>query len=374
MVLVALAAPAGARAAGTDAVTMFSDQGDSIGGGTHRLYTPLNSTFSLSGSTGCVTVRVSGGPYGDAFTLDFAAPPGQTLAPGVYDRAQRAPFREAGRPGIDISGDGRGCNEDAGRFEVKDFRVSSSGTLEGLWIVYEQHCEGGVAALFGEVRLGAEPAGAIATAPALVRWPLHEAGGNGTAVPVTVVAAAPVTIASAQLAGADAAWFAIRLDDCSGKSLAAGSACEVWVRYVPTGPGTKAATLRLRDSAGAGYDVPLQGFTHGGRTQLTMTSDPGDSIGGGATWSYTPANAVIGASGTRRHIGFGIDGDGGDWWYGGFSAPSGDILAAGSTYENAARDCAAAGPRTASVRGAAMTWSAPPAATIASTAERAGTA
>src|SRR5262245_19613902 len=128
VVLVALAAPAGARA---DAVTMFSDSGDYIGGGTNRLYTPLNSTISVSGSTSYLTVGVSGGPHGDSFSLDFAAPPGQALAPGVYDRAQRAPFRESGRPGIDISGDGRGCNEDSGRFEVKDFRVAGDGTLQG---------------------------------------------------------------------------------------------------------------------------------------------------------------------------------------------------------------------------------------------------
>src|SRR4051794_8477542 len=323
VVLAALAAPAGARAAGTDAVTMLSDPGDYIGGGTHRLYTPLNSRISVSGTTGYVTVSVSGGPYGDSFTLDFAAPPGQALAPGVYDRAQRAPFREAGRPGIDISGDGRGCNEDAGRFEVKDFRVSSSGTLEGLWIVYEQHCEGGVAALFGEVRLGEQAAGLIATAPALVRWPLHEAGGNGTAVPVTLVAAAPVTIARAQVVGADAASFRIGLEEGSGTPPTADAACEVWVRYTPTAPGTKAATLRLRDSAGSSSDVPLQGFTHGGRTQLTMTSDPGDYIGGGTTWSYTPANAVIGASGARQHIGVGLDGAGGDRGDGGVSGPAG---------------------------------------------------
>src|SRR4051812_45709 len=235
VVLAALAAPAGARAAGTDAVTMLSDPGDYIGGGTHRLYTPLNSRISVSGTTGYVTVSVSGGPYGDSFTLDFAAPPGQALAPGVYDRAQRAPFREAGRPGIDISGDGRGCNEDRGRFEVKDFRVRADGTLEGLWIVYEQHCEGGVAALFGEVRLGAQAGGSITTAPALVRWPLHEAGGNGTAVPVTVVAAAPVTMAGAPGVGADAASFTIRLHDRSGQAPTPTPAREGWGRPQPTG-------------------------------------------------------------------------------------------------------------------------------------------
>src|SRR3954471_22426710 len=197
VVLTALAAPAGARAAGTDAVTMLSDQGDYIGGGTHRLYTPLNSTISVSGSTGYVSVRVSGGPHGDSFTLDFAAPPGQTLAPGVYDRAQRAAFREAGRPGIDISGDGRGCNEDAGRFEVRDLSVAADGTLQRLWIVYEQHCEGGTAALFGEVRLG--EGGQLA--PAVTRWPTSDVGRNGTVVPVTLQAPDALTVSGVAVGG-----------------------------------------------------------------------------------------------------------------------------------------------------------------------------
>jgi hypothetical protein len=103
--------------------------------------------------------------------------------------AQRAPFREAGRPGIDISGDGRGCNTIEGLFEVKAFDVAADGTLQRLWIVYEQHCEGGESALFGEVRIGvAVPDGAL-VAPGIVRWPASDVGRAGAAVPVTVVAA-----------------------------------------------------------------------------------------------------------------------------------------------------------------------------------------
>jgi hypothetical protein len=85
-------------------------------------------------------VTVSGGTLGEAYSLRFAAPSGSTLGPnGVYTRAQRLTGREAGRPGIDISGGSRACNTQAGQFEVTEIAPD----LSRLWIVYEQHCEGG---------------------------------------------------------------------------------------------------------------------------------------------------------------------------------------------------------------------------------------
>jgi heat shock protein HslJ len=332
-IALSLALPAFAHAAGVDEVVMFSDPGDYIGGGGVRIYTPANGSITVSGSTADLTVGVSGGTNGDSYSMEFAAPFGQSLGPGVYDRAQRAPFREAGRPGIDIGGDGRGCNTISGRFEVKDLAVSSDGVLQRLWIVYEQHCEGGTSALFGEVRLGEPgPAGAGGVAPAIVRWPTSDVGKAGTAVPATIVATGPMQLTGATLGGANPGDFAIRLDECSGKALVAGQSCQVWVRYVPTSAGTRLATLHVRDSAGADYPVDLQGFSYGGRTRVSWTSDSGDYIGQGQPWNYTPANATIAASGSRRYIGFGIDGDKGDWWSGEFAAGNGDILAPGTTY------------------------------------------
>lgn len=327
----ALAAPAGA--ASLDAVVMYSD-GDYIGQGETRIYHPGNAQIEVGGSTGDLTVGVSGGSLGDSFSLNFAAPPGEVLAPGVYDDAQRAPFREAGRPGIDISGDGRGCNTVAGRFEVRAFDVTEDGLLQRLWIVYEHHCEGGTAALFGEVRLGvAGPESPLAYTPSIVRWPVGEPGAAGTVVPVTFLAVAPVTVDSATLVGADAGDFTLRLDECSGRSLGTGGACSVWVRFTPRSAGTKTAILRI-GAAGTAHDVFVQGFSYGGRTRLVMNSDPGDYIGGGAQWSYSSAAGdTIAAGGTRRGVSFGIDGANGDWWYGDFVPAQGDILAAGSTYQ-----------------------------------------
>ena len=108
-VLAILAVPASSLAANATSVVMLSDPGDYIGGNLHRLYTPADGSVTVGGGSSYLTVRVSGGASGDYFDLDFAAPPGQSLTTGFYERAQRAPFREAGRPGIDISGSGRGC-------------------------------------------------------------------------------------------------------------------------------------------------------------------------------------------------------------------------------------------------------------------------
>jgi RTX calcium-binding nonapeptide repeat (4 copies) len=329
--LVLLLAPGSAAAAAPDTVVMYSE-GDWVGAGVPRLYVGGRDAVSVGGTPAYLTVHVEGGPYGDYFDLDFAAPPGAELAEGVYTDAQRAPFRAWGRPGIDIGGDGRGCNQIAGHFEVKDIGTDADGGVNRLWIVYTQYCEGGGPALFGEVRIGqVGPPGAFAAAASHVRWPETDHGRAGLALPVTVLAdGGPVSIASAAVVGDDApADFAVRADDCSGRTVVAGSSCQVWVRYLAPEAGTRAATLRLTESGGAVHDVSLEAFAWGGRTRLVMDSEPGDYIGQGLDWSYTPDNASIGVGGARHYVGFGIDGDNGDWWFGDFAAPDGDILAPG---------------------------------------------
>jgi hypothetical protein len=329
--------PAIAQASPSNSVVMFSDPGDWVGGGAQRVYHSGNASITLSGGPGYVTVHVSGGNFGDYFDLDFAAPPGHTLAPGYYVDAQRAPFREAGRPGIDISGSGRGCNTIEGLFEVRDIAVNQSGVVTRLWILYEQHCEGGTSALFGEVRVGEPPSADPAlVSPSTVRWPATDTGRPSTVVPVTLVAFdAPVTLTGVSIVGGNASDFLVRSDECSGETLPPGGSCQVWVRFVPSAAGTRLSTLRVT-GGGTQRDISLQGFAFGGTTRVNMTSDSGDYIGQGRPWSYTVANSLIAAGGIRQHVGFGIDGADGSWWYADFVPGRGDILAPG-TYLNATR-------------------------------------
>ena len=327
LVLVALLAlPASAAAATRSSVTMVSE-GEYIGGGLAREYDSANAQVAVSGSAAYLGVGVAGGPSPGDFDLEFAAPPGYSLVPGVYVDAQRAPFRDPGHPGIDISGDGRGCNEDTGSFEVLDIHSDAGGNVDRLWLVYEQHCEGGSHALFGEVRINEPVAddGSFAV-PSLARWPAAEPGAQGSVVPLAIVG--PQTIGQVALQGDSPSQFTIREDNCSNKVLAPGARCTIFVRYTPTSPGTHTATLRA-----GGQNVTLQGYRRGGVTQLDMTSDSGDYIGQGQTWSYSPAAGdSIAAGGGRSGVSFGIDGHQGDWWYGDFVPGSGDILTVGATY------------------------------------------
>ena len=73
---------------------------------------------------------------------------GAPLAVGKYDNAERAPFATPGHPGLDVSGDGRGCNKIQGSFEV--FAISwSVSILKSFTATFEQHCDGIKPALRG---------------------------------------------------------------------------------------------------------------------------------------------------------------------------------------------------------------------------------
>lgn len=333
--LLAVALP-GAQAADapTSFVTMVSENGDYIGGGTNRLYRPGDGTVDVTGSvSGQVSVNVSGGPSGDAFDLTFAAPPGETLAPGSYDNAQRTAFRSAGHPGIDIDGDGRGCNETSGRFTVLDVAPD----LSRLWLVYEQHCEGAGPALFGEVRYN-EPGGDsdLLVAPDRIAWPDEYPGVSGRIVPVTLVntGSSPVTVSDASVTDG-AADFSVAGNTCT--TVAVGADCTVYVGFKPSTGGSRTGTLTINDSTAAGsHTVSLSGQGIAGYTSWSMHSNQGDWIGQGQDYAYTPTNATIGASGSESRVGIGMSTPDGSW-SATFESDSGHLLLPGTTFTGATR-------------------------------------
>lgn len=87
-----------------------SENGDYIGQGASASYVPPAATLTARGDAGYASISVDDPASGDWWTVDVAAPPGQTLVPGTYTGAVRAPFRGAGQPGLSVSGSGRGCN------------------------------------------------------------------------------------------------------------------------------------------------------------------------------------------------------------------------------------------------------------------------
>ena len=332
------ASPAAAAEPPLSSVTMFSDRGDYIGQGVSRLFDDRNGVVRVAGNRTEFTVSAEGGTRGDYYDFHFAAPAGTTLARGLYDRAQRTSFRSAGRPGIDVYGTGRGCNITSGRFEVRDIAFDAAGVVSRLHLLYEQHCEGAVPALFGEIRLKRSVGAGVVAEPSSLSWPDTHPTTNSATVPVTLRAfgASPVSVSSVRMTGPQAADFVVRSDECTGVVLEAGDLCEVYVRFVPRAAGPRTAVLAVTDSAGRKRYVQLDGAGMTGRTSWSMQGAAGDHVSQGLSYSYTPANAVIAASGSRSYIRAAVEGRNGDRFTAEFTPGDGDILAVGS-YTGATR-------------------------------------
>lgn len=141
-----------------DVLNLTSQPGEFIGRGKSMTLTPPAWRFSAAPMNGpdsvIVTVESTDSSNFVRWTVWLAAPGSQALHPGTYLNARRAPFRGAA-PGIDISGDGSGCNNIYGSFVVNKLVVDSQGNVQVFDATFEQHCESPTApALTGLIRYG----------------------------------------------------------------------------------------------------------------------------------------------------------------------------------------------------------------------------
>jgi len=146
------AAPVAAQPPLEASLSFVSDPGDYIGAGQTRSFTLDTASFSSRSGQNGGSFGVTVFPFAGGFWfLDIAAPQGAQLVPGAYEGAVRYPFQGPGQPGLSLNGDGRGCNTLTGRFDVLEATFGPNGFIERFHATFEQHCEGGPAALFGEV-------------------------------------------------------------------------------------------------------------------------------------------------------------------------------------------------------------------------------
>jgi hypothetical protein len=152
-------AVAPAAAAGpTTALVMISSPGDYIGAGARYAFTPADGTFGFSGTPSDVSLYFQTPDLSQWWGVELEAPVGTSLSPGTYYNAERAPFRTGRAPGLDVYGDGRGCNNDYGTFAINQIGFDPSGNLDLLDASFVQHCESKTApALRGVVLFNARP-------------------------------------------------------------------------------------------------------------------------------------------------------------------------------------------------------------------------
>jgi hypothetical protein len=148
-----MAADAGAQ---TTALVFDSQPGDYIGQGLDFTLTAADATITAArGKFDANSIKVAVVMPGDPFPtwrLDFIAAGDVPIVVGTYLTARRYPFTTFN--GLDVHGDGRGCNELTGRFVVLDVAYGPAPDFEILRFAadFEQHCEDQAPALFGAIR------------------------------------------------------------------------------------------------------------------------------------------------------------------------------------------------------------------------------
>lgn len=131
--------------------------------GTTRVFTPSDSTFSISGDGKAINLFVNDPGY--SWFLRFEAPEGETLLPGNYDQAG-CPFglRMGRAPGMGITdnnpvcSDGLGMDTLWGSFAIRQIAYDTAGNVASLEALFTQRKGSPTApALGGLIRYEARP-------------------------------------------------------------------------------------------------------------------------------------------------------------------------------------------------------------------------
>jgi hypothetical protein len=160
-------------------ITLASDAGDFVGAGRTYGYTKADATIQLTATGTYIRVGIVGD---ERWQGEFVAPSGFQLISGTVYTATRS------GPGASMTwfGEGRGCNAITGIFVVDSLRWDAgNGALEAIALRFEQHCEGGAAALRGSIMWRADdptsPPGPVLPIPSTLWRPpagAVPAGGN----------------------------------------------------------------------------------------------------------------------------------------------------------------------------------------------------
>lgn len=143
----------GSARAQSNLALMISQSGDYIGQG--QTYVTTNqSDLTLSGSAAQIQLTAFG------YYIYFSGPGGTNLAVGTYTNAARWPFN-GGSPGLSIFGNGRGCNNVCGSFQILELHTDGSGNVDRFWVTFTHICECSMAPMTGELRYNSALAPAV---------------------------------------------------------------------------------------------------------------------------------------------------------------------------------------------------------------------
>ena len=323
-------------------LTLNSQPGDYIGQGITQTLTPADGTFSVTNTPDSVSISFHTPDYSQFWDLDFGSPVANKFGYGEYEGAQRTAFRSPTRPGIDVFGDGRGCNMDSGRFLVTDFALAVDGTIARLAIDFEQHCESADPALYGSFRYNS----AVAAVPRLAVAKAYTLKGNtGTSdasvilslcLPSTkLVQVTYTTIDGTALQGTD---YVFTTGTASFAPGITSQSITIPVIGDRLARGNKNFRVKLSTAIGAPIAVSSPGVLirdpNVSLTVLAMSSQPGDFVGQGEQFLFTLSDGTFTPYNSANVVTFFFNN--GDDWTTDFAGPTTARLARGD-YQNAQR-------------------------------------
>ncbi len=323
-------------------LTLNSQPGDYIGQGITQTLTPADGTFSVSNSSDAVSISFNTPTYSQFWYLDFGSASTVKFGRGEYDGAQRTAFRSPTRPGIDVSGDGRGCNTDTGRFLVSDFALNTDGTIARLAIDFEQHCEGATPALYGSFRYNSS----VAAVPRLAVASNHTLKGNaGTSDALVTLSLCLPSTTIVQVTYATADGTAVQGTDyvhTTGTATFQPGITSQTITVPIIGDflarGNKTFKVKLSAASGAPIGASSASILirdpNIALTALAMSSQPGDYIGLGLQYLITLSDGTFTPTNSANVVSFFINN--GDDWSTDFAGPTTARLAPGD-YQNAQR-------------------------------------
>jgi hypothetical protein len=256
----------------------------------------------------------------DSFYIEIGSPTASPIVPGTYENAQRAAFRDPGSPGLDVFGDGRGCNTVAARFVVDDATYDKDGNVLTFAMQFELHCEAGQPALFGDISYNStSPFYAQSVSPATLS--IDAAGELDASMPLTIsnVGNAKLDPGSYSFTQQNAEDFYVAHDGCAGGVLP-GKSCSLEIGYHPSGDRTESAAIFHFADQAAPLGPPGEMNTEGTGRQVSVTGQSYDgyySVGSdGSVDNFGDAPSYGEYEGTLNSpvVGMAMTGDDGGYW------------------------------------------------------------
>jgi len=257
------------------AFTLDSQPGDYIGQGQTLTLTSGNATITATGDTSGINMAANNVSH--TFNALLAPPTGGALTAGTtYTTARMA---DASNAGLDVFGDGRGCNTSTGSMTVHEITLDGGGQVSALSVTYEQHCEGATPALFGELRFQSSNGFKAddvdhtsldfgSQTPAVASAPMG--------VTITNSGTSNLVLGTAAFSGTASGDYSLSTDTCSGATVAATATCGLAIVFTPSTTGTRSASLSLTaNTARGGAEITLTG--DGAKSTSTVTIKTSDS-------------------------------------------------------------------------------------------------